>query len=334
MSFFLEIAETIFIVFAENEKEPEMQIGFPTDVKHVAHIGWDGPSVNSPSWVYFRFLFTLLGKTVCDEWFDHKSHIDRVCKNLCRWMSLKHQSLGEISRMMPQSNLKVWCLVSQIIYLKIIQYPCLHNYIMNMLWVWVMFFFVRADSSSRRSARDPELPKSSRRHASTGSSADPERSEKSRSRRSKQSNKDLSESTRSKCASEGGGTDIPKKSRRKKSKDSADGSSRSSRTSRRGQSSKSDTASEYGSVSKSNNINNECSQTSGVNHSEGGEVKEHTGISWEIGAFLTVTLVARIFCLVETKQTNQKKKRKRNSFFYSHHWDLYDQIHGTYWLLN
>lgn len=67
MSFFLEIAETIFIVFAENEKEPEMQIGFPTDVKHVAHIGWDGPSVNSPSWVYFRFLFTLLGKTACDE---------------------------------------------------------------------------------------------------------------------------------------------------------------------------------------------------------------------------------------------------------------------------
>ncbi|KAM7258200.1 hypothetical protein ACFE04_013941 [Oxalis oulophora] len=35
-----------------NEKEPEMQIGNPTDVKHVAHIGWDGPSVNSaPSWM-------------------------------------------------------------------------------------------------------------------------------------------------------------------------------------------------------------------------------------------------------------------------------------------
>lgn len=28
-----------------------MQIGYPTDVKHVAHIGWDGPSVNPPSWV-------------------------------------------------------------------------------------------------------------------------------------------------------------------------------------------------------------------------------------------------------------------------------------------
>ncbi|PON34750.1 CRIB domain containing protein [Parasponia andersonii] len=35
----------------DNEKEPEMQIGYPTDVKHVAHIGWDGPSVNSPSWM-------------------------------------------------------------------------------------------------------------------------------------------------------------------------------------------------------------------------------------------------------------------------------------------
>ncbi|XP_015581245.1 CRIB domain-containing protein RIC7 [Ricinus communis] len=35
----------------DNEKEPEMQIGYPTDVKHVAHIGWDGPSVTSPSWM-------------------------------------------------------------------------------------------------------------------------------------------------------------------------------------------------------------------------------------------------------------------------------------------
>ncbi|XP_021804657.1 CRIB domain-containing protein RIC7 [Prunus avium] len=34
------------------EKDDEIQIGFPTDVKHVAHIGWDGPSANStPSWM-------------------------------------------------------------------------------------------------------------------------------------------------------------------------------------------------------------------------------------------------------------------------------------------
>ncbi|EPS72716.1 hypothetical protein M569_02043, partial [Genlisea aurea] len=35
----------------EEEKEEEMQIGLPTDVKHVAHIGMDGPSLESPSWL-------------------------------------------------------------------------------------------------------------------------------------------------------------------------------------------------------------------------------------------------------------------------------------------
>lgn len=43
---------------AEEEKEPEMQIGLPTDVKHVAHIGWDGPSIDSPSWVLISFFLT------------------------------------------------------------------------------------------------------------------------------------------------------------------------------------------------------------------------------------------------------------------------------------
>ncbi|EPS69030.1 hypothetical protein M569_05741 [Genlisea aurea] len=33
-------------------KEREMEIGNPTDVKHIAHIGWDGPSGSSaPSWM-------------------------------------------------------------------------------------------------------------------------------------------------------------------------------------------------------------------------------------------------------------------------------------------
>ncbi|CAN8268673.1 unnamed protein product [Cochlearia groenlandica] len=35
-----------------DEKEPEMQIGIPTDVKHVAHIGWEGPSATTPSWMH------------------------------------------------------------------------------------------------------------------------------------------------------------------------------------------------------------------------------------------------------------------------------------------
>ncbi|XP_022870059.1 CRIB domain-containing protein RIC7-like [Olea europaea var. sylvestris] len=33
------------------EKEPEIEIGLPTDVKHVAHIGWDGPSRTGPGWM-------------------------------------------------------------------------------------------------------------------------------------------------------------------------------------------------------------------------------------------------------------------------------------------
>ncbi|CAN0904742.1 CRIB domain-containing protein RIC1, partial [Linum grandiflorum] len=34
-----------------DEKEQEIEIGFPTDVKHVAHIGSDGPSSTTPSWM-------------------------------------------------------------------------------------------------------------------------------------------------------------------------------------------------------------------------------------------------------------------------------------------
>lgn len=37
--------------YVEVEKEPEIEIGLPTDVKHVAHIGWDGPSRTGPGWV-------------------------------------------------------------------------------------------------------------------------------------------------------------------------------------------------------------------------------------------------------------------------------------------
>ncbi|EOA36712.1 hypothetical protein CARUB_v10012323mg [Capsella rubella] len=35
----------------DEEKDKDMQIGFPTDVKHVAHIGSDGPATNMPSWM-------------------------------------------------------------------------------------------------------------------------------------------------------------------------------------------------------------------------------------------------------------------------------------------
>ncbi|XP_010475104.1 PREDICTED: CRIB domain-containing protein RIC3-like [Camelina sativa] len=36
----------------DEDKDKDMQIGFPTDVKHVAHIGSDGPATNTtPSWM-------------------------------------------------------------------------------------------------------------------------------------------------------------------------------------------------------------------------------------------------------------------------------------------
>jgi hypothetical protein len=38
----------IFAVYDTDEEEREMVIGLPTDVKHVAHIGWDG-STNTTS---------------------------------------------------------------------------------------------------------------------------------------------------------------------------------------------------------------------------------------------------------------------------------------------
>ena len=42
----------IFAVYDEDdeeEEEPEMVIGLPTDVKHVAHIGWDGSTSTTTS---------------------------------------------------------------------------------------------------------------------------------------------------------------------------------------------------------------------------------------------------------------------------------------------
>lgn len=40
-------------------KEHEIEIGYPTDVKHVAHIGWDGPSGGAPTWVCIQKLFSF-----------------------------------------------------------------------------------------------------------------------------------------------------------------------------------------------------------------------------------------------------------------------------------
>lgn len=41
--------------FADEEDDKEIQIGFPTDVKHLAHIGCEDAKANAPSWVQFKF---------------------------------------------------------------------------------------------------------------------------------------------------------------------------------------------------------------------------------------------------------------------------------------
>ncbi|XXG41502.1 hypothetical protein AAC387_Pa01g1947 [Persea americana] len=37
----------LFVYKEEDMEEVEMEIGFPTDVKHVTHIGWDGPTTTT-----------------------------------------------------------------------------------------------------------------------------------------------------------------------------------------------------------------------------------------------------------------------------------------------
>ena len=49
---FKNLSHQIFAVYDEEdeeEEEPEMVIGLPTDVKHVAHIGWDGSTSTTSS---------------------------------------------------------------------------------------------------------------------------------------------------------------------------------------------------------------------------------------------------------------------------------------------
>lgn len=48
-----------FIFLDSKEEEIEIQIGLPTDVKHLAHIGFHGPETTGPSWVRFIFLKTI-----------------------------------------------------------------------------------------------------------------------------------------------------------------------------------------------------------------------------------------------------------------------------------
>ncbi|KAF7825356.1 CRIB domain-containing protein RIC1-like isoform X1 [Senna tora] len=63
--------EEVMALLQDEKEEDEIKIGFPTDVKHVAHIGMDGPSANAPSWLNI-YMLRLVGTT----WLrDNSNHI-------------------------------------------------------------------------------------------------------------------------------------------------------------------------------------------------------------------------------------------------------------------
>ena len=54
---FIHPSPVYTMIAVVKEQEMEMEIGYPTDVKHVAHIGWESPTGSaatspSPSWVH------------------------------------------------------------------------------------------------------------------------------------------------------------------------------------------------------------------------------------------------------------------------------------------
>ncbi|KAI4302589.1 hypothetical protein MLD38_038315 [Melastoma candidum] len=176
----------------ENETEPEMMIGNPTDVKHVAHIGWDGPSVTSPSWM-----------TEFKSSPRHSAPLDAIDKDMFKDdAGSQHGSEGSSRG------------------------------------------GARSQSCHGSPGRElPELPKSTRRNSSTGTSGDsPTKAKSERVRQPRKSSKGTTgkdPADGSKQLSEDGigevdsptrrqHPEIPKKSRRKKSKDSGGGSTRSS----------------------------------------------------------------------------------------------------------
>lgn len=49
-----------------------MEIGYPTDVRHVTHIGWGSSSMNAPSWVRIKIS---LFNGIC---YSIKFHVSSV----------------------------------------------------------------------------------------------------------------------------------------------------------------------------------------------------------------------------------------------------------------
>lgn len=73
-------------------KEHEMEIGYPTDVRHVSHIGWDGSSENAPSWMNeFKTASDFSSTSLC----NFGQSMDGNCMAVASWSSQDfQQSMG------------------------------------------------------------------------------------------------------------------------------------------------------------------------------------------------------------------------------------------------
>ncbi|XP_062089012.1 CRIB domain-containing protein RIC10-like isoform X2 [Humulus lupulus] len=95
----------IFVV-----KEREMEIGYPTDVKHVTHIGWDGPSGSAPSWMNdFKtasdFSASSLGNIGVSEGRDSNSIALSTWSSQDFEQSLSRQPVSEMFSDIPPNEL-------------------------------------------------------------------------------------------------------------------------------------------------------------------------------------------------------------------------------------
>ncbi|KAJ8749094.1 hypothetical protein K2173_013701 [Erythroxylum novogranatense] len=233
----------------DNEKEPEMQIGFPTDVKHVAHIGWDGgPSVNQPSWM--SEFKASPGFASAPLSINGEMKEDALVKWVSEDSSHRRRARGQSQN--GQANEP--------------DSP------------------TRAPGSP---SKDTEIPKPSRRRSTTGNKADEssaaEKTDKPKQRRSSKNMvpRELSDGAKParlpKDPSKGNEPssnlpDIPRKTRRKKTKEEV---STRSRSKARGPDC--DVGSENGSVSKSNDSELLHSSSALSNLEESAE-KEFNGI--------------------------------------------------------
>ncbi|KAG6392309.1 hypothetical protein SASPL_146525 [Salvia splendens] len=76
-------------------KERELEIGYPTDVKHVAHIGWDGSTGTAPSWMSeFKtgpdFAATSIGNSgsALSPWSSQGVVLDLLSRGVWRLVEL------------------------------------------------------------------------------------------------------------------------------------------------------------------------------------------------------------------------------------------------------